>query len=97
MAFAGESPAKIFETAGSQGYADWIAKLRTKYLIGPEGNEGFDRIEKEYRMALSKLPAKRGLGVILCVIAWIIPMTFMYAAGLVVDWIRRGARDVKNL
>ncbi len=36
MAFAGESPAEIFAAAGSQGYAAWIATLRTKSRIGPE-------------------------------------------------------------
>ncbi|MFZ4855319.1 MAG: hypothetical protein ACOYL3_02885 [Desulfuromonadaceae bacterium] len=89
MAFAGESPVKIYEVAGSQGYAAWIAKLRIKYRIGQEGNAGFKRVDQEYRDALSNLPAQRFLGVIICLIAWIIPMTLLYAGGLVVDWIRR--------
>ena len=97
MAFAGESPAEIFAAAGSQGYAVWIATLRTKYRIGPEGNTGFTRVEKEYRDAISDLPAKRILGVILCFIAWIIPMTLFYAAGLVIDWIKRGAHTAQKL
>ncbi len=90
MAFAGESPSKIFEAASADGYAAWIAKLRTRYRIGPEGNEGFNRVEKEYRNAISDLPVKRSLGAIICLIAWIIPMTLMYAAGLLLNWIRRG-------
>jgi len=97
MAFAGESPAKIFEAAGSQGYAVWIAKLRTQYRIGPNGNAGFERVDKEYRDAKSNLPAQRILGVIICFIAWMIPMSLLYAAGLVIDWIRRGAHAVKKL
>ena len=91
MAFAGESPAKIFEIASSKGYAAWIASLRSKYRIGPEGNSGFDLVEKEYREAISGLPLKRSLGVIICFIAWIIPMALLYAVGLTVNWIRKGA------
>ena len=96
MAFAGESPTKIFETARSQGYDVWITELRTKYRIGQEGDTGFTRVEKEYYDAISDLPAKRSLGVIICLITWMIPMTLLYATGLVVDWIRRGANTVKK-
>lgn len=97
MAFAGESPVKIFEAAGSQGYARWIAGLRTSYRIGPEGDAGFNRIEKEYRDAINALPKKRILCVIICFIAWVVPMSLLYAAGLVIDWIRKGAHVVKQL
>ena len=97
MAFAGESPAKIFEAAGSQGYALWIAGLRTSYRIGPEGDAGFNRIEKEYRDAINDVPKKRILSVIICFIAWMVPMSLLYAAGLVIDWIRKGAHAVKQL
>jgi hypothetical protein len=90
MAFAGESPAKICAAAASQGYADWIAKLRSMYRIGPEGDRGFARVEKEYRDAISDLPVKRNLGVTICFIAWIVPMSLLYATGLVIAWIRRG-------
>ena len=96
MAFAGESPQKIFEAAGSLGYAVWIAKLRSKYLIGPEGKAGFERIEEEYRDALSDLPAKRNLGVMICFVAWMIPMSLFYATGLIIDWIRRKSRAIKE-
>jgi hypothetical protein len=96
MSFAGESPKKIFETAGSEGYAAWIAGVRIKYRIGSEGKTGFDRIEKEYRDALSDLPAKRNLGVMICFIAWMIPMSLLYAIGLIIDWIRRGTRAIKE-
>ncbi len=95
MAYAGESPAKIFEAAGAEGYAVWIAKQRAQYRIGPEGNQGFDSIEKEYRDALSYLPLKQSLGVLICVIAWTIPMALLYAGGLVIDWIRKGTQAVK--
>jgi len=97
MAFAGESPAQIFEAAGSEGYAVWIAKLRIKYRIGPEGNAGFYRVEKEYRDAIADLPAQRIIGVIIGIIAWILPMSLLYAVGLTIDWIRRGALTTKKL
>lgn len=96
MAFAGESPRKIFEIAQSQGYSAWIAVTRSKYQIGPEGNAGFDRIEKEYREAISDLPVKRTLGVLVCVVAWLLPMAALYAIGFVVDCIKRGARGIQE-
>jgi hypothetical protein len=96
MAFAGESPRKTFEIAQSQGYYPWIAQLRSKYRIGPEGNAGFDRIEKEYREAISDLPVKRTIGIVLCVVAWLVPMAVFYATGFVMDWIRRGARGIQD-
>ena len=92
MAFAGESPRKTFEIAQSQGYYPWIAQLRSKYRIGREGNAGFDRIEKEYREAISDLPVKHTIGVMLCVVAWLAPMAAFYAIGIVIDWIKRGVR-----
>jgi len=95
MAFAGESPRKIFEAARSQGYPAWIASIRSKYRIGPEGNTGFDRIEKGYREAVSDLPVKRTLGVLVCVVAWTLPMAVLYAIGFVVDWIKRGANHIR--
>ena len=55
MAFAGESPRKIFEIARARGYAAWIAQVRSKYQIGPENNDGFARIEKNYKEAVSDL------------------------------------------
>ena len=96
MAFTGEPPRKTFEIAASEGYAVWIAKLRIKYQIGPEGRPGFDRIEKEYRNALSDLPAERNLGVMICFVAWMIPMSLLYATGLIVDWIRRNSRAIRE-
>ncbi len=96
MAFAGESPRKIFENAASEGYAVWIAKLRSTYQIGPEGKAGFDRIEKAYRDALSGLPAERNLGLMICLVAWMIPMSLLYAAGLIVEWIRRNSRAIRE-
>src|SRR6185369_12161558 len=96
MAFAGESPRKIFEIARSQGYAAWIAQLRSRYHIGPEGNAGFDRIGNEYREAVSGLPAKRTLGIVVCIVAWLLPMAVLYAMGFVVEWIKRGGRGIQG-
>ena len=96
LAFAGESPRKIFEIAREQGYAAWIAAIRSKYRIGPEGNKGFVRIEKEYREAISGLPMKQTLGILLCIVAWALPMALLYAIGFVVDWIERGARGIRS-
>jgi hypothetical protein len=96
LAFAGESPRKIFDVARSLGYATWIAQVRSKYRIGKEGNTGFDRVEKGYREELSELPRKRMFGVLLCVIAWVAPMSFMYLSGLVIDWIKRGKGGIQN-
>ncbi|NVN93301.1 MAG: hypothetical protein HXX11_22265 [Desulfuromonadales bacterium] len=90
MAFAGESPQKIFEIARSQGYANWIEVTRSKYHIGSAGNAAFDMIEKDYREAISDLPVKQTLGVIVCIVGWLVPMAVLYALGYVVDWIRRG-------
>ena len=92
MAFAGEAPRKTFEIAQSQGYYPWIAQLCSKYRIGPEGNAGFDRIEKEYREAITVLPVKHTIGVVLCIVAWLVPMAAFYAIGFVIDWIKRGVR-----
>ena len=96
MAFAGESPRRIFEIASSQGYATWIASVRSKYQIGPDGNEGFDRVDKEYRDAISGLPIKRNLGVMICFVAWLLPMSAFYAIGSGVDWIKRSVRPIQG-
>lgn len=96
MAYAGESPRKIFEIARSEGYSDWIAHVRSRYRIGPEGNAGFEKIEKDYREAVSALPAKRMFGLLICIVAWIAPMAVLYAIGYVVDWIKRGAGEIQG-
>lgn len=96
MAFAGESPRKVFELASSMGFPVWIAQVRSTYRIGSEGNAGFAKIEKEYRDALIDLPMKRIVGVLISVFAWLVPMGVFYAIGLVIDWIRRGARGVQG-
>lgn len=95
MAFAGESPRNIFENARRQGYATWIAAVRDRYRIGHEGNAGFDRIERNYQESLSALPVKRIFGVLLCIVAWLLPMAVLYAIGSVVEWIKRGARGIR--
>jgi hypothetical protein len=96
LAFAGESPRKIYDIARSQGYAAWITQVRSKYRIGKEGNAGFDKVERGYRDELSALPKKRMFGLLLCVIAWVAPMSFMYLSGLVIDWIKRGKGGSQN-
>lgn len=96
MAFAGESPRKIFEEARSQGYADWIRATRARFRIGPEGNAGFDRIDKNYRDAVADLPFKRVLGILICLVAWLVPMGIFYGAGWATDWIKRGLRAGKG-
>lgn len=88
MAFAGESPRTIFDIARSQGFSDWIRATRSKYRIGPEGNAGFNRIATEYREALSDLPVKQSFGVLICAVAWILPMAVLYVVGFAIDWIR---------
>lgn len=94
MAFAGEAPRKVFESARSMGYPAWLATIRTKYRIGPDGDAGFGRIEKKYRDELGRLPAQRVVGVIFCIIAWLVPMSLLYGFGYMVDWIRRGGRGI---
>ena len=90
MAFAGESPRKVFETARSQGYNKWVAQIRAKYHIGSEGNAGFSRVENVYRDAIADLPFQQLLGLLICIVAWLIPMSAFYAIGSGVDWIKRG-------
>ena len=90
LAFVGDSPEKIFEAARTQGYNPWIARIRKAYKIGKEGNDGFGRIERDYRRALETLMTKRlKLTGRLCV-AWIVPMGFLYAAGGLIGWIKQG-------
>lgn len=96
MAFADETPKKIYEVSRSLGYDKWIGYVRSEYHIGPEGNAGFNWVDKVYRDALSDLPAKRKLGVMISIVAWLIPMSALYAMGLVVDWIKRRARAIKE-
>lgn len=92
MAYAGESPRTIFETARAQGYSRWIAATRARFRIGPEGNPGFEKIENTYRDALADLPFKRIVGILICIAAWLVPMAACYAIGFGIDWIRRGVR-----
>ena len=96
MAFAGESPRKIFEVARSTGYSDWIKLVRSNYRIGFEGNTGFDKIEKNYREAISDLPIKRTVGILICLAAWLMPMAMFYIFGFIVDWIKRGVRVIQK-
>lgn len=96
MAFAGESPRNIFEIARSQGYSAWITKLRSRYQIGPEGNDGFDKIEKNFQKERSDLPVKHAIGLLVCLVAWLLPMAALYGAGFVLDWIKRGVRGIRG-
>jgi hypothetical protein len=95
MAFAGESPQMNYEIARSQGFVSWINQTRSIYRIGHEGDVGFARIEKSYSDAVTDLPMKRIVGILICIIAWVVPMAAFYAVGFVVDWIKRGMRGVK--
>jgi hypothetical protein len=90
MAFAGESPRKIFEVARSKGYSDWIKLVRSNYRIGNEGNPGFDKIETNYREAVSDLPVKQAIGVLICFVIWVMPMGVLYAIGFTFERIKRG-------
>lgn len=90
MAFAGESPRKIFESACSQGYSAWITQVRAKYRIGNEGNPGFDKIETNYREAVADLPVKQAIGVLICFVIWVLPMGVLYAIGFAFERIKRG-------
>jgi hypothetical protein len=94
LAFAGESPRNIFKIARSQGYDQWIASVRSAYRIGPEGNAGFDKVEQAYHDAITDLPLKRSLGIMICFVAWLMPMSALYVIGLVIDWIKRGTRAI---
>lgn len=96
MAFAGEAPHTIIEYARKQGYPAWIKQVRSTYRIGTEGNAAFDRIEKEYQEQLSDLPVQQTIGILICLVAWIMPMALLYAMGFVVDWIKRGARSIRS-
>ncbi|MDR3579742.1 MAG: hypothetical protein P4L44_07265 [Oryzomonas sp.] len=90
LAFVGDSPEKVFETARTQGYAPWIARIRKTYNIGRVGDDGFGKIERDYRQAIETLTSKRlKLSGRLCV-AWVVPMGFLYAAGGLIGWIRQG-------
>jgi hypothetical protein len=96
MAFAGESPRKIFEVARSKGYSDWIEQVRSNYRIGYEGNSGFEKIERNYREAVSDLPVKRTIGILICLAAWLMPMALFYVFGFIVDWIKRGVSVIQK-
>lgn len=96
MAFAGESPRTLFERARSLGYHAWIQQVRTTYRIGAEGNAGFDRIEKKYQEALSDLPTQQIIGILICSVAWLVPMSVFYAIGFVLEWIKRGTRGLQE-
>ncbi len=90
LVFAGDSPEKILESARSQGYEAWIAGLRKRFRIGPEGDAGFDRIERDYRRDLENLPLKRLKLSALLWLAWVVPMGALYAMGYMVDWVNQG-------
>ncbi len=73
LAFAGESPRKIFEEARSQGFDAWIAHVRSTFKIGPEGDSGFTAIGHEYERALSSLPFQQFGGVALVLLLFFAP------------------------
>lgn len=90
LAFVGDSPEKIFETARTQGYGPWIAHVRKAYRIGREGDGGFNRIEREYRQAMETLTTRRLKLSGWLFVAWAVPMGGLYAMGSLVGWIRQG-------
>ena len=90
LAFAGESPQKIFEAARTQGFADWITATRSRYRIGREGDAGFAKIENTFRDSISDLPMKRIAGIFISAIIWLVPMALFFAVGFTIDWIKRG-------
>jgi len=90
LAFVGESPEKIFETARIQGYGPWVAHVRKTYRIGKEGDAGFDRIERNYRQTVENLTSRRLRLSGWFLAAWAVPMGLLYAMGGVVGWIKRG-------
>lgn len=92
LVFAGESPERIFAAARAQGYAAWIAELRKRYRIGAEGNAGFDRIAREYRLRIDNLTRRRLRLTAGLYVAWLVPVAALYAMGLLVDWINRGKK-----
>ncbi|GFE62035.1 hypothetical protein [Geobacter sp. AOG2] len=90
LAFVGDSPERIFESARTQGYGPWIAHVRKAYRIGREGDAGFDRIERAYRQDMEALATKRlKLSGWLCV-AWVVPMGCLYALGSLIGWVKQG-------
>lgn len=90
LAFVGDSPEKIFEAARSQGYAPWIARIRKAYRIGREGDNGFGRIERDYRQAVGTLTVKRLKLLVWLLVAWVVPMGLLYGTGGLIGWIRQG-------
>ena len=96
MAFAAETPRAIIESARKLGYPAWIGQVRSTYRIGAEGNPGFNRIEMNYQEQLSDLPTRQTIGLLICMVAWIVPMGLLYAMGGVVEWIKHGARKIRG-
>ena len=67
-----------------------IARIRNAYSIGKVGDDGFGKIERDYRQAIETLTTKRlKLAGQLCV-AWVVPMGLLYAAGGLIGWIKQG-------
>ena len=91
LAFAGESPRRIFEAARSQGFELWVTRTRAQYHIGPEGDAGFSRIDRDYRNAIANLPIKRAIGALFCSVAFLVPISVLYAFSRVVGWFQRQA------
>jgi hypothetical protein len=100
MIKAKETPPEISLEKSSTG--TWTAphihkpQIRSRYRIGSDGNAGFNRVERIYRASISDLLEKRKLGMLICILAWIIPMSAFYAAGSGLDWIKRGASGIKG-
>ena len=93
MAFAGESPQQVMVSVHAQGYEKWIGATRIKFHIGHEGDAGFAKTDKDYRKAISDLPVKRVIGILICVVVWSIPMGLLYAVGFAVEWVLHGTKS----
>jgi hypothetical protein len=93
LAFAGEPPSRVFESARREGFSVWIAQVRKKYKISRSGDAGFEAIDRKYRQELSELATNRLLLGIRLFCAWLLPVALLYLAGLVLDWIGRGKRE----
>lgn len=91
LAFAGESPSRVFEIARQEGFPAWISQMRRKYRIDASGDAGFAAIDKRCRQELSDLTSNRLLIGAWLFLAWLVPMILLYLAGFVFDWI--GKRD----
>ncbi len=65
-----------------------LVRLHDKY----KGKVDFQSIETEYRRKIARLPTERTEVVGIALLAWLVPVTVVYALGLTLAWIIRGFR-----